>query len=129
MIIALIPPSTFLSVLPHLPFHTDPPIRTRTFPSGLTVLHTPQYTAASFTARLSSLLTLAGPKTTGEIAKEEELTIGLTEEMIGVAEMDGAVCRDEGAGAVGANGGAGAGGTEVTWWPDLFTGYKWDGQD
>ncbi|KAF7974522.1 hypothetical protein HWV62_11980 [Athelia sp. TMB] len=123
--VALLPPSTFLSVLPHLPQHTDPPIRARTFPSGLMVLHTPQFTAASFTARLSSLLTLAGAKTTAEIAREEGLTVGLAGEMIGDAEAAGAVCRDEGAPAQG----GGVGGVEVQWWPDVFTHYHWDGQD
>ncbi len=56
--IALIPPSTFLQVLPHLPSYTAPPIHTRTFPSGLSVLHTPSFTRAAFSSRLVSLLTM-----------------------------------------------------------------------
>lgn len=56
---ALIPPATFLQVLPHLPTFTLPPIRMRTFAaSGLSVLHTPPYGSAAFASRLVGLLTL-----------------------------------------------------------------------
>jgi len=122
--VALIPPSTFLVVLPHLPYHTSPPIRRRTFTSGLSVLHTPSYTHASFAARLASLLALTAPKTTMEVAREEGMTIGLAGEMIGAVEVDGEICRDEG----GARAGANAGGGEVRWWANVFRGYVWDGQ-
>ena len=58
-IIALIPPSTFLQVLPVLPMYTTPPIHMRTFgSSGLSVLHTPPYSKAAFAARMVGLLTL-----------------------------------------------------------------------
>jgi len=117
--VALIPPSTFLLVLPHLPYHTSPPIRSRTFTSGLSVLHTPSYTHASFAARLASLLALTGPKSTMEVAAEEGMTVGLAGEMIGTVEGDGEVCRDEG----------GAGGGEIRWWVNVFRGYVWDGQE
>ena len=119
--IALILPSTFLLVLPHLPHHTVPPIRLRTFPSGLSVLHTPSYTHASFASRLASLLALTGPKSTMEVAGEERLTVGLAGEMIGAVERDGAVCRDEGSGGVGS--------AEIKWWVNVFRGYVWDGQE
>ncbi|KAI0920303.1 hypothetical protein AcW1_002081 [Taiwanofungus camphoratus] len=57
--VALIPPSTFLLVLPQLPNYTSPPIHMRTFQeSGLSVLHTPPYTRAAFASRLVGLLTL-----------------------------------------------------------------------
>jgi ESCRT-II complex subunit VPS36 len=55
---ALIPPSTFLQVLPHLPAFTSPPIHARTFTSGLSVLHTPPFTRAAFSSRLVSQLTM-----------------------------------------------------------------------
>ena len=56
---ALIPPATFLQVLPQLPSFTHPPIRMRTFAaSGLSVLHTPPYGSAAFASRLVGLLTL-----------------------------------------------------------------------
>jgi len=122
---ALIPPSTFLLVLPHLPQHTSPPIRLRAFPSGLSVLHTPSYTHASFTARLASLLALTGPKSTMEVAGEEGITMGLAREMIAAVEEDGAICRDGGGGGVGVV----VGGGEVRWWVNVFRGYVWDGQE
>ncbi|RDB18220.1 Vacuolar protein-sorting-associated protein 36 [Hypsizygus marmoreus] len=124
--VALIPPSTFLLVLPHLPQFTSPPIQARTFASGLSVLHTPPYTSAAFAARLSGLLALTGPKTTAEVAREEGITLGLAEEMIGAVEAEGDVCRDEGEGR-GGTPGAGAG-AELRWWANLFVGYVWDGQ-
>lgn len=58
MTAALLPPATLLLVLPHLPQYTDPPINRRTFSNGLSVLHTPPYTRAAFSARLVGLLTL-----------------------------------------------------------------------
>ncbi|KAG6887952.1 hypothetical protein C0995_011392 [Termitomyces sp. Mi166 len=119
--VALIPPSTFLLVLPQLPLFTDPPIQARTFTSGLRVLHTPRYTHASFSARLSGFLTLAGPKTVTQVAQEEGITLGLAMEMIAEVEADGDICRDDGASAIG-------GGGEVRWWANLFRGYTWDGQ-
>ncbi|KAI0370971.1 hypothetical protein BV20DRAFT_966072 [Pilatotrama ljubarskyi] len=142
--VALIPPATFLQVLPHLPSFTHPPIRMRTFAaSGLSVLHTPPYGSAAFASRLVSLLTLAGPRTTVEIAQEEDLPIGLTQEMVDEVEMDGEICRDEGGSGVAVFSGAGAaskettvsagwaasGGGEVRWWVNIFRGYVWDGQD
>ncbi|KAH9887028.1 EAP30/Vps36 family-domain-containing protein [Cubamyces lactineus] len=142
--VALIPPATFLQVLPQLPSFTHPPIRMRTFvASGLSVLHTPPYGSAAFASRLVGLLTLAGPRTTVEIAQEEDLPIGLTQEMVDEVETAGEICRDEGgsgislfsglgAGPPGAGAGASAGwaasgGGEVRWWVNLFRGYVWDG--
>ncbi|KAG6830935.1 hypothetical protein H0H92_013863 [Tricholoma furcatifolium] len=122
--VALIPPSTFLLVIPQLQFFTDPPIRMRTFSSGLNVLHTPPFTHASFSARLSGMLALTGPKTITEVSEEEGVTLGLAMEMIAAVEGDGHICRDDSASAM-----AGGGGGEVRWWANLFVGYTWDGQD
>ncbi|KAJ2958112.1 hypothetical protein NUW54_g14555 [Trametes sanguinea] len=59
----------------------------RTFAaSGLSVLHTPPYGSAAFASRLVGLLTLAGPRTTVEVAQEEDLPIGLTQEMVDEVE-------------------------------------------
>ena len=56
---ALIPPSTFLQVLPVLASYTLPPIHMRTFTSsGLSVLHTPPYSKAAFASRMVGFLTL-----------------------------------------------------------------------
>ena len=125
--IALIPPSTFLQVIPHLPTYTEPVIRHRAFASGLNVLHTPPYTQAAFAARISSFLVLGGPKTTTEIAAEENLTVGLLSEMMDTVEMDGAVCRDDSSAAMA---GVGSGtNSELKWWGNLFVGYMWDGPE
>ncbi|RPD76898.1 hypothetical protein L226DRAFT_354147 [Lentinus tigrinus ALCF2SS1-7] len=133
--VALIPPATFLQVLPHLPSFTLPPIRMRTFAaSGLSVLHTPPYGSATFASRLVSMITLVGPKTTVEVAQEEDLPIGLTEEMVHEVEMEGEICRDDGGSGLsifsspGAPGAASEGG-EVRWWVNIFRGYVWDGQE
>lgn len=124
----MIPPSTFLQVIPHLPSYTTPTIRSRTLTSGLSVLHTPPYSHTAFTARLSGLLVMAGPKTTTEIAQDEGITVGLASEMIAAVEGDGDVCRDD-IGSVIRGGSAGGVHVEVRWWANLFVGYVWDGQD
>lgn len=67
-----------------------------------------------------------GPRTTVEVAYEEQLPIGLAQDMILEVEETGDICRDEG--------GAGVNmldtrqGGETQWWPNIFTGYVWDGQ-
>ncbi|KAH9856236.1 EAP30/Vps36 family-domain-containing protein [Lenzites betulinus] len=140
--VALIPPATFLQVLPHLPGYTHPPIRMRTFvASGLSVLHTPPFGSAAFAARLVGLLTLAGPRTTVEIAQEEDLPPGLAQDMVDEVEAAGEICRDESGSGVAMFGAApkdtakgwaasseGAGG-EIRWWANVFRGYVWDGQE
>jgi ESCRT-II complex subunit VPS36 len=76
---------------------------------------------------------LAGPKTTTEIAKEEEMTVGLAAEMIAAVEADGFICRDDGnatsaqSGGPGGIAGRGGGHSEVRWWKNVFEGYVWDG--
>jgi ESCRT-II complex subunit VPS36 len=148
---ALIPPSTFLQAIPLLPSYTSPPIHTRTFASGLRVLHRPEYGRSAFAARLAGFLVSRGEKSTLEIAMEmlndpeygdsygaavgrekQTLSVALTQEMIEDAERDGDACRDDagecailGGGSVGGMGGAG----EVKWYPNLFLGYAWDGME
>lgn len=107
-------------MIPQLPHFTDPPIQSRTFASGLKVLHTPRYTHTAFAARLSGLLALTGPKTTMEVAREENITLGLSAEMIAAVEADGDICRDDS--------GNGVIGGELKWWANIFIGYVWDGQ-
>uniref|UniRef100_A0A8H7XLD4 Vacuolar protein-sorting-associated protein 36 n=1 Tax=Psilocybe cubensis TaxID=181762 RepID=A0A8H7XLD4_PSICU len=125
--VALIPPSTLLQVVPHLPANTNPTICHRTFSSGLNVLHTPPYSQAAFGARLSSFLMMAGPKTTVEIATAEDLTVALVSEMIDDVEKDGGVVRDDSTAAI--TGGGSGTGAEVRWWGNVFQGYIWDGQE
>lgn len=116
--VALLTPSQFLQVLPHLPAHTDPIITERTFrASGLRVLHTPTYTPAAFAARLHGMLLISGARTTLDIAQEEAVPTGLAAEMIEEAEAQGVICRDE------------AERGEVRWWLNVFQGYVWDGQE
>lgn len=91
------------------------------------MLHTPPYTHASFIARLIGILTLAGPQTALGIAKEENLTISMTMEMIGEAESEARVCRDDGSSMI--MGGSSGVGVDVRWWKNIFTDYVWDGQD
>ncbi|KAK7680805.1 hypothetical protein QCA50_016114 [Cerrena zonata] len=125
--VALIPPSTFLSVLPHLPSYTSPPIHMRKFStSGLSVLHTPPYARDVFADRMVTLLTL-GPKTTVEVAHEEQLPVGLVQDMIAEAERFGDICRDEGGSGINIFGGRTESG-EVRWWNNIFMDYEWDGQ-
>ncbi|KAG6843990.1 hypothetical protein H0H87_010908 [Tephrocybe sp. NHM501043] len=123
--VALLPPSTLLLTLPLLPTYTSPPIALRTFPSGLKVLHTPAYSHASFSARLSGLLALSGPKTGAEVAREEGVTLALAGEMIGDVERGGDVVRDDEACRIT---GGGGGGGEIWWYANVFVGYRWDGQ-
>ena len=118
------PPTTLLQTLPFLPNYTSPPIRSRKLASGLTVLHTPAYTIASFTDRLVARIASHGPCTTVTVAQEEGLSVGLVQEMIVEAEARGDICRDEaGTGAADA-----MTSVEVKWWINLFIGYQWDGQ-
>ncbi|KAG2135359.1 EAP30/Vps36 family-domain-containing protein [Suillus bovinus] len=124
--VALIPPSTFLQVLPILPAYTSPPIRSRVFKSGLSVLHIPPYTHASFTARIVGYLTMSGVMTTSQIAHEENITIGLADEMIAAIEADGVICRDDERSAI--KGGGSGIASEVRWSRNVFLEYTWDGQ-
>jgi len=116
--VALLTPSQFLQVLPHLPAYTDPIISERTFrASGLRVLHIPTYTPAAFAARLHGMLLISGARSTLEVAQEENVPTGLAAEMIEEAETQGVICRDE------------AERGEVRWWLNVFQGYVWDGQN
>ncbi|KAF9221784.1 vacuolar protein sorting-associated protein 36 [Gyrodon lividus] len=123
--VALIPPSTFLQILPHVPSYTTPPICSRTFESGLQVLHTPPYTHAAFAARLSGYLAINGIQTTSQIAQDEIITISLATEMITAVEADGVICRDDASSAI--RGGGSGSGSELRWSLNLFQDYIWDG--
>ncbi len=78
---------------------------------------------------------LVGPRTTVELAQEEQLPIALVQEMVQEVEDAGEVCRDEGGGGINVlgtgnldQGMASRGGNEVRWWANIFRGYVWDGQ-
>ncbi|PVG00142.1 hypothetical protein CPB86DRAFT_730120 [Serendipita vermifera] len=126
--VSLIPPSTFMQVLALLPLYTNPSIHLRSFHNSLKVLHTPWYSQKSFTSRLITYLEATGPKTTLDVARQEVLSVGLVLEMIGSAEKDGDIVRDDNADDDG-RGGGGLGGREVKWWPNYFKNYIWDGTE
>ena len=113
--VALIPPSTFMQVLPRASAHTDPTVKMRTFKSGLKVLHTPWYAHREFSERLLVLLEAAGPKTLLEVAEQESVTVGLAGEMIASVEDDGRIVRDD------------AGRGDLRWWTNELKLYEWDG--
>jgi len=129
--VSLIPPSTFLQALPHLVTYTSPPIQTRTFKSGLTVLHTPPYTHTAFAARLAGYLAIFDGMSTPQVAEEEGVAVGLAAEMVDAVEQDGTICRDDLACAIvgGGAGGAGGAGVDVRWVVNEWAEYRWDGQE
>lgn len=139
--VALLPPSTLLQVLPHLPAYTDPPIHMRTLSSGLMVLHTPEYGREAFAERVKGILTGTGRgkgggvMSTTEIARHlQGMTIGLVLEMMSVVEGDGEVCRDDARSVIDERreGEAELGGMvvlgEVKWAVNVFRGWVWDGE-
>jgi ESCRT-II complex subunit VPS36 len=125
--VALIPPSTFLQIIPLLPIYTSPGIHARTLASGLTVLHTPPYAPAAFASRLAGFLSLNGPQTTIDVAVEEGLSVSLVKEMVEAVERDGDIVRDDANAAI--LGGGGVGGSQLRWWVNVFERYVWDGQE
>ncbi|EJD05043.1 uncharacterized protein FOMMEDRAFT_105283 [Fomitiporia mediterranea MF3/22] len=134
--VALISPEVMLKTLPFLPHYTTPPITTRILSSGLRVLHTPAYSIPAFSTRLVAQLVTSGPRTTSRIAEDEALSVGLVEELVSEVEEKGDICREDPLTvmAVDAESGDGGGGgmsvgIEVKWWPNVFVGYAWDGQE
>ncbi|KAG8920743.1 hypothetical protein FRC00_009578 [Tulasnella sp. 408] len=100
--ISLLPPSTLISVIPLLTLYTSPSIKQRTFrKSGLSVLHIPKYAHDAFSTRFLHLISATetggglGALSSVEVAREEGMSVGLAEEMIGAVEDDGEVLRDE----------------------------------
>ncbi|GAA5926199.1 hypothetical protein JCM1841_001153 [Sporobolomyces salmonicolor] len=142
--VALVSPKDLRSAAPYLALFTAPALSLLTFPSGLTILHTPHFSLPSFTSRLLSHLDLrqalvaslsdgeAGDEgerreregiTLLEIAKVEGLSVGLGKDMVELVElgMDGVgeggqIVRDE------------QGGEGVRWFRNFIVGYEWDGQ-
>lgn len=98
--LALLPPSALTSAIPHLPNITS-----LSLPSGIRVLHTPQYAPEALLGRLEL------PLGATDIAEREKISIALAGELMERIEMDGGVVRDEQA----------AGG--VVWYKDLITGF------
>ncbi|KIK54708.1 hypothetical protein GYMLUDRAFT_231614 [Collybiopsis luxurians FD-317 M1] len=123
--VALVPPSTLLLVVPHLPAYTDPPIKSLVLPSEMRALHTPEYEPKVFGERVVRRMRLKSTTTT-EIAQREGVGIALAEEMVSLIEREGGLSRDDG--RYGDSDSVGFGGGEVRWWANVFVGYIWDGQ-
>ena len=66
----------------------------------------------------------AGPKTTVEVAQEEQIPIGLAQDMVCEVEDAGEICRDEGGEGIGVFNAR----PESRWWVNIFKDYTWDGQ-
>lgn len=103
-VVALLSPSTLVSILPFLPDQTSPSISLRTLPSGLKVLFSPTYSPPNLLSRILGLLSpSSGPAITAsssvdsdideakpteislsliEIAAYEGLAIGLAKELM-----------------------------------------------
>lgn len=56
------------------------------------------------------------------------LPVALVREMVESGEADGDFVRDDVGEAAIVGGGSGTG-AEVRWWPNVFIGYVWDGQE
>lgn len=154
VIAALVSPKDLRLAAPYLPHyalsHTTA-VRLRVFPSGLTILHTPHFSLASFSARILELLdvrqatvaSLSEAEVLGmaeierreregvnvlEVARAERLSVGLAKEMMDLLEMG------EGSAAGGERRGGGhvvrdeQGGEGTRWHRNLISGAVWDGQ-
>lgn len=130
-------------------YTSNPSLKPLTFPqSGLTILITPRYSPIEFKNRLLEFIDETNEQTKegeGEevelgvgllqVAKREQLSLGLTKEMIEMIELEqfeeakrgekkvygDGIVRDSGAGGEGSQG--------VRWYRDWITGFEWDGQD
>nr|CRX79114.1 hypothetical protein ls5930a1_00148 [Leucosporidium scottii] len=154
--VSLIPPSALTLSAPHLPLYTTtnngPSIHPHTFPSGLTILHTPFYSSHSFQQRLLAFLDLrqalasslslsagaeggrggggGGGATTLEIVRNEEeeeaaLVVGGGGGGMSLAMIKEMLDEVEGRGILVRDE---QGGEGVRWWRNGISGSSWDGQ-
>ena len=82
--VALLPPSTLIATLPYLAGPTSTasvPIRELTLPSGLKVVHTPQYDPSAFLARLIDRLSPDSDMIEADVQSEPADALGVTHEM------------------------------------------------
>lgn len=153
--VALVSPKDLRLAAPYLPHYAlshATAVRLRVFPSGLTILYTPHFSLPSFSARILELLdlrqatvaSLSEAEVLGmaeierreregvnvlEVARAEQLSVGLAKEMMDLLEMgEGA------AAAAGERRGGGhvvrdeQGGEGTRWHRNLISGAVWDGQ-
>ncbi|BGP43347.1 Vacuolar protein-sorting-associated protein 36 [Rhodotorula kratochvilovae] len=119
----------YLSTLPRSASSSGAPISLRTFPSGLTILHTPRFALPAVRARVLDLLdtrqALAASLLSAS-ASVEGVSVGLAKELLGLLELGDP-------GAAGGGGGAGAvvrdeQGEGTRWYRDWISDAVWDGQ-
>ncbi|OCF36674.1 ESCRT-II complex subunit VPS36 [Kwoniella heveanensis BCC8398] len=128
--VALLSPSTLISILPYIPANTSPSIQSSILPSSLQVLHTPTYSTPAILSRTLDRLNPGRNQSTEveqdvaaaaaaeqsfsllEFASFESLPIGLAKEFIELMEKEGGLVKDEQAPA-------GEGG--VRWYRDIIS--------
>ncbi|KAG7089493.1 hypothetical protein E1B28_011173 [Marasmius oreades] len=122
--VSLIPPSTFLDVLPHLESITNMRIRI-IGQSSIKVLYTPHFSLPSISQRISQIL--PQPLTPTSFGTSERITISLSQLLLSEVEMsDGTpICRDDWESAI--HVGVGGGVLETKYYPNVFVDYVWDG--
>ena len=59
-----------------------------------------------------------------EVAQDEQIPIGLAQEMIAEVEDAGEICRDDNGDGIGPFNAR----SETRWWVNVFKDYAWDGQ-
>lgn len=150
---ALVSPKDLRLAAPYLPTYsltTAASVRLRVFPSGLTILHTPRFSLATFSARIYELLdlreavvaSLSEAEAAGmgemerreregvnvlEVAQAEKLSVGLAKEMMDLLEMgEGPTdAQRRGGGQVVRDD---QGGDGTRWFRNLISNSTWDGQ-
>jgi ESCRT-II complex subunit VPS36 len=136
--VALVSPKHLKLAVQYLDRYTDEPkLFTLRFPkSGLTILHTRRYSPEAFRTRLLESIDERQEAEEGgggvgllEVAKKEELSLGLTKEMIELIEFDETLEGGQGIVRDAGPGGNGEGSQGVRWYRDWITGFEWDGQD
>ncbi|POY72904.1 hypothetical protein BMF94_4065 [Rhodotorula taiwanensis] len=151
--VALVSPKDLRLAAPYLPTYsltTAASVRLRVFPSGLTILHTPRFSLATFSARIYELLdlreavvaSLSEAEAAGmgemerreregvnvlEVAQAEKLSVGLAKEMMDLLEMgEGPTdAQRRGGGQVVRDD---QGGDGTRWFRNLISNSTWDGQ-
>ncbi|KAF9267834.1 hypothetical protein L218DRAFT_977819 [Marasmius fiardii PR-910] len=122
--VSLIPPSTFLDVLPHLESITN--MRMRTIgDSSIKVLYTPHFSLSSVSQRVSQIL--SEPLTSTSLSTSEQVTIPLAQLLLSEVEMsdETPICRDDWESAI--HVGRGGGVLETRYHRNVFADYVWDG--
>ena len=135
LIVALLPPSTLMAILPNLAAHTSPPINLLALPSSLHVLHTPSYAPPAILSRLLTRLTPIDQDQAENVGEAERslslleisaqigLPIGLSKELMeSIEQISGPEGLREAVGMVRDDQAVGDGG--VRWYRDIISGWE-----